>query len=300
MTHEKRSPDVEANVYFVNPSDGGRDAPAVSGYRPHHRLRTDLLTTGEHHYLQPADVPPGGTARTLITFISPDAYPHSITPGQVLEVYEGNRLVAHAHIVRVLNSDLEAPPTNLSTVLRVLGYTRDWLALGVVSESELQGQYATFLTSRDQNAEHYRNGTFRCFLHRTKSLSDAEIAALAELRDAPEHIDLTDNRLIDLVSSEVLSDDQLRTLADHPRFDRDPVKKRHRRALILRGMRKNGLSPFVFEQIRHSADACLHESLLDHTSVSREHLLWLCESGANLGLRNRAKQMLQSKRFRAE
>ncbi len=295
----KRSPDVEADVSFVNLLHGGRDTPAVSGYRPQHRLRSDLLTSGEHRYLEPSEVPPGGTARTLITFVSPGTHPHCITQGQILEVSEGSRIVAHARIVRILNSDLEAPPTTLSTILSVLGYTADWLELGVVNESDLQVQYATFLASSDKNAEHYRNGMFCAFLQRTKSLTDAEIGAIVELRDAPEHIDMADNRLIGLVSSGVPSDEQLRALAGHPKIERDPVRKRHHRALILREIRDNGLTSLVFDQIRDSVDAHLHESLLEHTNVSTEHLLWLCESGGNLAIRNRAKQMLQSKRFRA-
>lgn len=195
---------------------------------------------------------------------------------------------------------LPTPAVELPTILSALGYTREWLSLGVVNEAVLQDQYATFLAATDQNPEHYRQSAYLGFLAQATSLTDGELEPLVGLRDAPEHMDMAEQRLIELVSSDVLTDHQLRGLSKYPIINRDPVRKRYRRALVLREMRAQGLTEPVFGQIRDSADGHLQRCLLDHPGVSREHLLWLSESGANRPIRNAAQHMLQSKRFRQE
>jgi hypothetical protein len=44
----------------------------------------------------------------------------------------------------------------LETMLAELGYTRDWLSLGIVDESFVREQYVEFCNSDDKNQEHYR------------------------------------------------------------------------------------------------------------------------------------------------
>jgi hypothetical protein len=38
--------------------------------------------------------------------------------------------------------------------------------------------------------------------------------------------------------------------------------------------------------------------MLEHPEIDRKHLLWLEEHGGNTAIRNRARQMLNSHRFR--
>ena len=101
-----RGPDVEAIVTFLSTGEGGRAKPTFSGYRPVHGILPNYLTSGEHQYIDRTTVFPGESARTHITFITPEAYPHSLWPGKVITVQEGSRIIGQAEIVDVINPDL--------------------------------------------------------------------------------------------------------------------------------------------------------------------------------------------------
>ena len=61
------------------------------------------LTTVIHHYYDVQAVPPDGTAKGMITFISPEAYPNSLWVGKKINIQEGERIVGYATILKVLN-----------------------------------------------------------------------------------------------------------------------------------------------------------------------------------------------------
>ncbi|MFN7139267.1 MAG: hypothetical protein ACK4UN_08010 [Limisphaerales bacterium] len=102
-----RSPDVEADIYFLPPERGGRPVPAHSGYRPAHKVREDYLTTGVHTYIDSEQVFPCETARAFISFITPELYPHCLWVGREISVQEGSRVVGSARITKILNPILE-------------------------------------------------------------------------------------------------------------------------------------------------------------------------------------------------
>lgn len=94
-----RAPDVEVIFHF----NGTRRGPAADGYRSAHRIREDYLTTGVHHYFDAAQVAPDGEARGTITFITPEAYPHTLCVGKTIDICEGERVVGTATVETVLN-----------------------------------------------------------------------------------------------------------------------------------------------------------------------------------------------------
>jgi translation elongation factor EF-Tu-like GTPase len=102
-----RSSDVEAEITLLPTSDGGRKTPAMSGYRPAHRVLDEYLTTGMHHYAECEQVVPGETVRGTITFVTPEAYPHCLWVGREIDFQEGSRVVGRARIVKILNPLLE-------------------------------------------------------------------------------------------------------------------------------------------------------------------------------------------------
>lgn len=99
-----RNPDVRVIFRF----NGARYSPACDGYRPQCLITEGLQTTGVHHYEDAELVPPDGTVRGTITFITPEAYPHCLWPGKVLPIMEGSRIVGHAEVLAVLNPLLDA------------------------------------------------------------------------------------------------------------------------------------------------------------------------------------------------
>jgi translation elongation factor EF-Tu-like GTPase len=102
----RRLPDVEAEIHFLHTDQGGRQGPAISGYRPAHVVRDDYHTTGFHDYLDVDEAKPGDTVRATITFITPDVYPGTLWVGKVIAVQEGSRVVGHAKITKIFNEVL--------------------------------------------------------------------------------------------------------------------------------------------------------------------------------------------------
>lgn len=94
-----QEPDVEVLFEFI----GTRKHPAADGYRPHHLMTGDYLTTGVHHYYDVKTVPPNGTAKGTITFISPEDYPKSLWVGKKINIQEGEHIVGYATILKVIN-----------------------------------------------------------------------------------------------------------------------------------------------------------------------------------------------------
>lgn len=100
------TPDVEAEITLL--AEGGRQTGVFSGYRPAHKVKDDYLTTGIHHYISSNEVKPGEAALGTIAFITPEAYPHSLWVGRVIDIQEGSRVVGHARITRIMNPLLAA------------------------------------------------------------------------------------------------------------------------------------------------------------------------------------------------
>lgn len=92
-------PDVEAIFKF----NSTRKSPARDGYRPAHLVNDHYLTTGVHHYYGVESVPPNGTAKGTITFITPEAYPHCLWVGKKITIQEGVRIVGYATITSIYN-----------------------------------------------------------------------------------------------------------------------------------------------------------------------------------------------------
>ena len=95
----EQEPDVEVLFEFI----GTRKYPAADGYRPHHSVTGNYLTTGIHHYYNSQTVLPNGTVKGTITFLSPEAYPNSLWVGKKITIQEGERIVGYATILKVFN-----------------------------------------------------------------------------------------------------------------------------------------------------------------------------------------------------
>ena len=92
-------PDVEVVFKF----NGTRKYAAEDGYRPAHLVTADYLTTGIHHYYGVKTVPPDGTAKGTITFLTPEEYPHCLWVGKKITMQEGGHIVGYAIITKICN-----------------------------------------------------------------------------------------------------------------------------------------------------------------------------------------------------
>ena len=92
-------PDVEVLFEFT----GTRKNPIIDGYRPHHLITDNYLTTGIHHYYEMQTVSPNGMVKGTITFITPEAYPHCLWIGKRINIQEGTRIVGFATVLKIFN-----------------------------------------------------------------------------------------------------------------------------------------------------------------------------------------------------
>ncbi len=92
----ERKPDVRANITLT------KAKPVCSGYRPAH-LIGDYLTTGVHKYISTDVLNQGESAEGFITFLTPEAYPHSLEAGIRIIFQEGERIAGYADVLEVYN-----------------------------------------------------------------------------------------------------------------------------------------------------------------------------------------------------
>lgn len=93
-------PDIRAMITLT------RKNPVFSGYRPAHNIG-GYLTTGVHHYLHTSELKCGETAEGTISFITSEAYPHSLEDGMRLAFLEGKRETGYADILEIYNDLLK-------------------------------------------------------------------------------------------------------------------------------------------------------------------------------------------------
>lgn len=105
--------DVEVLFTFLKTEEGGRKYPCCSGYRPDHLIKDDYLTTGVHQYKDKIKVLPGESAIGTITFITPEAYPHCLWEGKIINIQEGSRIVGLAKVTKIYNDLL-----NIKNIVR--------------------------------------------------------------------------------------------------------------------------------------------------------------------------------------
>lgn len=94
-----RSPDIEVLFEFNN----CRSRPIYDGCRPTHLISDHYLSTGIHHYYGQNFVMPNESAKGTITFIMPEAYPHTCWIGKRIRIQEGERVIGFATITKIFN-----------------------------------------------------------------------------------------------------------------------------------------------------------------------------------------------------
>jgi hypothetical protein len=178
-------------------------------------------------------------------------------------------------------------------IIKILGYTDDWLRLGVVDSSYLASQYLEYQNSDDQNPEHYRARAFERFIHTLDHLTKDQIEALFHLIDnGTDGWNLCEGRILEILLSGLLTDEQLIWLSKFPEVHNPPIQKRYHRILIECKLKNDGLTDNIFEEICKSGDSNLHITLLHRKDIQLCHLQWLAEKGGNKAVRNQAKQFL--------
>ena len=100
-------PDLEAEISFLPTEQGGREAPASSGYRAAHDFGvTGMLNDAMHEYVGCQSVIPGSSAKATLRFLAPEYQSRRLHPGIRFTVQEGSHIVGHGVILSVVNPEL--------------------------------------------------------------------------------------------------------------------------------------------------------------------------------------------------
>ncbi len=154
------------------------------------------------------------------------------------------------------------------------------------------------MISKDQNAEHYRHGAFSDFLQSKNEVSDDEVTAIFNLEDnGPDKCDLHENRVLELIRSGILDDEQFESISRYPEVLERPIQKRYLRERLLRKIYRHSVTE-CFEEIKKCKDAQVQRFVLTRNDIELEHVNWLATNGINKKVRNISLQLLNSRRFR--
>jgi translation elongation factor EF-Tu-like GTPase len=103
----KLSKDIEAEVTFLLPEEGGRKGPIFSGYRPQfyydgHDWDASL------HFQAAETLPKGKPVRVFFYFASPQYHVGKIYPGKQFQLREGAKVIANGRVLRLIDLEKSA------------------------------------------------------------------------------------------------------------------------------------------------------------------------------------------------
>lgn len=183
---------------------------------------------------------------------------------------------------------------DLDDLLQQLGYTRDWLACGVIDDPELRRQHAAMVRGDDPHPEHWRQRAFHAFVDGATGFSDEQLLRLLRLEDrGPDRTDLRAERIRELVGSQKLTPVQLRELPRLcPAVLLPPVQRLYARELLLHRLQVEGALA-CFADVEACADARVQLQALQDPHLGSHELTRLATNGCNRQVRHVARDRLR-------
>jgi translation elongation factor EF-Tu-like GTPase len=99
--------DIEAEIYFLTPAEGGRATPAFDHYRPQFYYDGHDWDA-RHVYPDVKQVNPGDTVRAYLGFLSPAEHLGKVHREMPFEIREGARTVGRGKVTKVLELEESA------------------------------------------------------------------------------------------------------------------------------------------------------------------------------------------------
>lgn len=183
---------------------------------------------------------------------------------------------------------------DLEELLQQLGYTRDWLACGVIDEPQLRHQHAAMVRGDDPHPEHWRLRAFHAFVDGATGFADELLLRLVQLEDhGLDRTDLRAERLRALVASRKLTSQQLRELPRLcPAVLQPPVQRTYRRELLLHRLQVEGALA-CFADVESCADAHVQLQALQDPHLDSDELQRLAIHGWNRQVQHVARDRLR-------
>jgi hypothetical protein len=105
---QMQSIDFIATLKYLITEEGGRQTPALSGYRPQVKFDFDeMQTSGQQTFLNKDTVYPGDTVEAAIRILSLEHFENTLTEGMQFEFREGSRVIGTGVITNILNDKLK-------------------------------------------------------------------------------------------------------------------------------------------------------------------------------------------------
>ncbi len=103
-----REPDLEAEISARPPSEGGRQSPMYSGYRPNHNFGVEgMLNDAIHEYPETGSIAPGEKGKANLWLVAPKCQEGRLFIGMAFTVQEGGRIVGMGRVTKVINESLQ-------------------------------------------------------------------------------------------------------------------------------------------------------------------------------------------------
>ena len=99
--------DIEAEITFLTSEEGGHKGPVYSGYRPQFYYDGNDWDAVQN-YVGVFEVYPGQTVTTQLSFLSPQCHFGRLYPGKEFLIREGQRVVAHGKVTKILDLEKSA------------------------------------------------------------------------------------------------------------------------------------------------------------------------------------------------
>src|SRR5262249_15599378 len=99
--------DLEVELVLLPTEHGGRQGPAISGYRPQFYYDGEDFDAVQSYPDQDA-VSPGESARAYLYLLNPELHAGRVRPGKPFLIREGQRVIGYGSIRQVLNPSLKA------------------------------------------------------------------------------------------------------------------------------------------------------------------------------------------------
>ena len=101
-------PDLEAQIRYAPSSEGGKQRPVASGYRPNHNFGLPQgLNDALHEYPGREWVHPGETVSALLWLLAPEMQRKRLHVGFEFTVQEALKVVGIGTVTQVFNQDLQ-------------------------------------------------------------------------------------------------------------------------------------------------------------------------------------------------
>ena len=108
MQRPKYSKDIEVELTFLTPEEGGLQTPAFSGYRLQFYYDGQDWDAIQNYVGVVEPIYPGQTVTAYLSFLSPQCHVGKLYPGKEFLIRAGQRVVGRGKVTKILDLEKSA------------------------------------------------------------------------------------------------------------------------------------------------------------------------------------------------